>query len=278
MRTVVALGGGGIKGLVTAEFLAAIGLPMPDLIVGTSTGGILALAVGLGRPLASLPGIYRGRGPEIFRRRVLAGLYRAKYSNAGLRSVLEEHFGRATLSQCLTRTMVVCQWKADNTLSLLKSWRDGTTTAIDAALCTSAAPTYFPVHMGRVDGGVARNNPCGVAMAEALRLFPGEPFRILSICCPSTPSGSSATDGDWGAVRWMAHGLIESFMASGMDASAYEAEVAMEALGYPYKHIEPESARALPMDDASPAAIATLEDIAARLVEKHGDAVRRFLS
>lgn len=278
MKTVVALGGGGIKGLVTAEFLAAIGLPMPDLIVGTSTGGILALAVALGKPLAALPGIYRDRGPEIFRKRILAGLYRAKYSNAGLLSVIEEQFGHAKLGQCLTRAMVVCQWKADNTLSLLKSWRDTDILAVDAALCTSAAPTYFPVHMGRIDGGMARNNPCGVAMAEALRMFPGEPFRLLSINCPRTPSGSSATDGDWGAIRWMTHGLIESFMASGMDASAYETQVAMEALGYPFLHVEPEYAHPLPMDDASPAAIATLEDIASRLVEKHADEARRFLS
>ena len=278
MKTVVALGGGGIKGLVTAEFLAAIGLPMPDLIVGTSTGGILALAVALGKPLATLPGIYRDRGPEIFRKRVLAGLYRAKYSNAGLRSVLDEQFGHAKLGQCLTRAMVVCQWKADNTLSLLKSWRDTDVTLVDAALCTSAAPTYFPVHMGRIDGGMARNSPCGVAMAEALRMFPGEPFRLLSVNCPRTPSGSSATDGDWGAIRWMAHGLIDSFMASGMDASAYETQVAMEALGYPFLHVEPEYAHPLPMDDASPAAIATLEDIASRLIEKQADQARRFLA
>ncbi len=279
MKTVLASGGGGIKGLVEARFLAAIGPVAPDLVVGTSTGGILAAAIGLGKDVATLPELYQKHGATIFEKRKLAGLWRAKYSNEGLRKVLLEQFGEKRMGDCVIPTMVVSQWKANNTLSLIQSWRDRDFPIVDACLCTSAAPTFFPAHLGRIDGGMARNNPCGVAMVEALKQFANSPFRLLSIGCPRAMSGSDPTDGDWGVVRWMLHGLIDAFMDSGVDASAYEADVAMQALGFPFLHIEPDhdALGTLAMDDASPRSLARLNDIANRLIDKYASEARNFL-
>lgn len=282
MKTVLALGGGGMKGLVTARLLTAIGGVQSDLVVGTSTGGILAIAIALGKPIANLPDMYAKYGGTIFRRRVpsIANLIRAKYSNNGLRLVLGREFSTTTtMGDCRIPCMVVCQWKANNTLSLIKSWRDGSMSTVDAATCTSAAPTYFPSHLGRIDGGVARNNPATVALVEALEMFPNEPFRLLSIGCSRGVSGSDPTSGDWGVVPWVKHGLIESFMDAGMDASAHEARVIMGALGYPYLHVEPapDAMGKIAMDDASGQNINRLEDMARRLIESRGDEIRGFL-
>lgn len=281
MKTVLALGGGGIKGLVTAMFVASIPNLKPDLIVGTSTGGILALALAIGKPREELANLYRKHGSTIFRRRHrLSGVLRAKYSNAGLGRALRTEFGNAAVGDCPTPVMVVCQWKSNNTLSLIRSWRGSwmSMSMVDAGLCTSAAPTYFPAHMGRIDGGVARNNPASVAMVEALKQYAGEPFRLLSITCPRTLSGSDPTSEDWGVIPWVQHGLIESFMDSGMDACAYETSIVMRTLGYPYLHVEPVDRLSVDMDDASPRGIAKLTDIAGRLIESKISSATRFLN
>lgn len=73
---VLTLDGGGIRGAFSVAFLAElekeIGKPLYtffDLIAGTSTGGIIALGLGLGEPCDRLLDFYRYVGPEIFKRR-----------------------------------------------------------------------------------------------------------------------------------------------------------------------------------------------------------------
>jgi patatin-like phospholipase/acyl hydrolase len=71
MRRILAIDGGGIKGVFPAAFLAAIeesvGLESVaeyfDLIVGTSTGGIIALGLGLGVSARRILAFYEEHGP-----------------------------------------------------------------------------------------------------------------------------------------------------------------------------------------------------------------------
>ena len=44
--------------------------------------------------------------------------------------------------------------------------------AWDAAMRTSAAPTYFPSHKGYVDGAMFANNPSMLAVSKACAHFP----------------------------------------------------------------------------------------------------------
>jgi hypothetical protein len=62
--------------------------------------------------------------------------------------------------------------------------------AVDVALATAAAPTYFPAHALAdgallLDGGVWANNPTGMAAVEAVSVlgWPSESLRILSLGC-----------------------------------------------------------------------------------------------
>ncbi len=73
MFKILSLDGGGIKGVFTASVLTAIEdeIKAPigeyfDLIAGTSTGGIMALGLGLGFPANRILKFYREMGPEIF--------------------------------------------------------------------------------------------------------------------------------------------------------------------------------------------------------------------
>ncbi len=70
---ILSLDGGGIRGLFSAAVLAAIEEDLQtsiakhfDLIAGTSTGGIIAIALGLGLSPAEIVSFYEEHGPRIF--------------------------------------------------------------------------------------------------------------------------------------------------------------------------------------------------------------------
>ena len=71
---ILSLDGGGIKGTYTASVLHTLeslsGKSISghfDLITGTSTGGIIAIAIGLGVPLNQILDLYVEQGPHIFK-------------------------------------------------------------------------------------------------------------------------------------------------------------------------------------------------------------------
>ena len=73
-RRILAIDGGGIKGVFPASFLAtvedSIGNNVADyfdLIVGTSTGGIITLGLGLGLSAQEILAFYEESGPRIFK-------------------------------------------------------------------------------------------------------------------------------------------------------------------------------------------------------------------
>ena len=72
-RRILALDGGGIKGVLAAAFLdtveTATGKRIADhfdLVAGTSTGGIIALGLGLGLSAREIVEFYVREGPRIF--------------------------------------------------------------------------------------------------------------------------------------------------------------------------------------------------------------------
>src|SRR5690242_9615125 len=81
---VLSLDGGGMRGTYTATYLDLVAHGFSerresgpidigaafDLIVGTSTGGIVACALAAGVPLKSVVALYREHGATIFRRRM----------------------------------------------------------------------------------------------------------------------------------------------------------------------------------------------------------------
>lgn len=113
----LSLDGGGIRGAFAASVLACLeedqNEPINryfDLIVGTSTGGILALALALGIPAARIVSFYQIYGPKIFARGRVPGTIRqiffGKYSPTDLVKALKEVFGDATIGDAKTRLLV----------------------------------------------------------------------------------------------------------------------------------------------------------------------------
>lgn len=70
---ILSIDGGGIRGIIPAIFLEEVekAVKKPiweyfDLICGTSTGGIIALAIAVGKPVAEARELYEKKGAEIF--------------------------------------------------------------------------------------------------------------------------------------------------------------------------------------------------------------------
>jgi len=210
MRRVLVIDGGGIKGVVPASFLAQVEESIPgslaayfDLIVGTSTGGIIALALGLGLTGGEILAFYEKHGPKIFcgnrRFRALRRWFRAKYDAQPLRYALEDVFGQRRLGES-TKRLVIPSFNVDT--GEVHVWktshdprfeRDYKSLVVDVALSTAAAPTYFPTHRldsgtPLIDGGMWANNPIAVAMVEAIGILKWSPndLRVLSLGCTTT--------------------------------------------------------------------------------------------
>lgn len=70
---ILSIDGGGIRGIIPAIFLEEVekSVKKPlweyfDLICGTSTGGIIALAIAVGKPVGEIRELYEKKGTEIF--------------------------------------------------------------------------------------------------------------------------------------------------------------------------------------------------------------------
>jgi predicted acylesterase/phospholipase RssA len=102
-RRMLALDGGGIRGVLTLSFLKKIeqivGQPLHeyfDYIAGTSTGAIIAAGLASGMTADQLIGFYRECGPEMFQRTRFLDRLRSLYQNGALEQKLKSTFGVAT--------------------------------------------------------------------------------------------------------------------------------------------------------------------------------------
>ncbi len=221
---VLALSGGGFRGLYSAKLLASLeeaaGQPIArhfDLLAGTSIGGILALALACEIPTSRLVGLFEEHGRTIFKRRSRLGIFRSLYSPTGLSRLLasDEIFGSRTLGDCCHRVMVPAidygtgdpvVFKTPHHASFLKDYK---LRLVDVALATSAAPRYFPRHAvdhhQYVDGGLFANSPGLLALHEMEHFLsvPASVVRLLSIGTMSAKvTAGAAENGSGGALDW----------------------------------------------------------------------------
>ncbi|MDD5678842.1 MAG: CBASS cGAMP-activated phospholipase [Kiritimatiellae bacterium] len=206
---ILALDGGGLKGLFAAAVLAKIeedlgGDPIArhfDLITGTSTGGIIAIGLALGLRPNELVEFYVQHGGHIFPQECLARtcrtiqqLFKSKYDNKTLICAVKECFGDKLLGHSQTRLVIPSYNLAASTPYLFKTAhhpdfkRDYKVPAWKVAVATSSAPTYLPAftHVDSIrliDGGVWANNPAMVGLVEAIGKLkiPIEDVSVLSL-------------------------------------------------------------------------------------------------
>lgn len=205
---ILSLDGGGIRGVISGTVLAALEKEIQkqskkpearlsdyfDLIAGTSTGGILAIALLIpdknGRPKYTAEeavNLYMERGTDIFKipfgKAVSSGkgMWDEKYPHQNLEKALKDYFGKTMMSHLL-RPALISSYDIKNANPYFfkshkaKMDKGYEVAAWKAARATSAAPTYFEcalvqngkkVRLPLIDGGVFVNNPALCAYSEA---------------------------------------------------------------------------------------------------------------
>jgi uncharacterized protein len=222
---ILSLDGGGLKGVFSAAVLAALEEDLNvtitehfDLIAGTSTGGIIALALGIGMRPREVVEFYTRLGPSVFpdapRRRLLRRLRRSRYESGPLREALGEVFGTRLLGDSAKRLVIPSYDIGEDDVHLFRTphiprlRRDWRVRMVDVALATSAAPTYLPACMigssRLVDGGVWANNPTMVAVTEAAGELGQslDSLRVLSIGTTSEVRDRPTRLDHGGYVAW----------------------------------------------------------------------------
>jgi patatin-like phospholipase/acyl hydrolase len=295
---VLAIDGGGIRGLIPALVLAEIErrtgrrtAEMFDLIAGTSTGGILACALARrgddGRPAHSaeeLAELYITEGPKIFHRSLLKrvtsleGLIDERYDDEGLNAALATYLGDARLKETLTNVMVTAYDFQDRFAFFFRSSRARTNDEYDfslaeAARATAAAPTYFePIEVtdaagahtyALIDGGVYAVNPAMCALAE-VTAEGGELEVMASLGTGSQTKRHEFADvKGWGQVEW-ARPLIDMVFDGVADTIDFEAAT---LAGERYRRFQATLRYASDaLDDASEGNLRRLEGDAGRLI------------
>lgn len=225
---ILAVDGGGIKGLYSAallnEFEKKYGnlTDYFDLLCGTSTGGLITLALASGQSTDNIIDFYVNSGPKIFKKVFLCKfcnnvpvlknyclkqiLVKSKYSNKYLKQELQKIFENKQIKDSNSYLCVPTldfatgnPWvfKTSHTKELV---RDFKTLMRNVALCTSSAPTYFPIAVIEefpcarfTDGGLWGNNPALIGMIEAFNYFVGKDKKYNSMSILSISSGSVNT-------------------------------------------------------------------------------------
>lgn len=219
---ILALDGGGLKGTFSAAALATwekqTGLRIVDhfdLIAGTSTGGILAIGLGLGLSGQQMLDFYLNCGATIFPitrlkgrlRHTLKHFFWPKYAQEVLLRELEKAYycgGEARrLRDSHCRLVIPTYHAVAGASHLFRTphhpdlTSDAETEAAHAALATAAAPTFFTAakianmvaESSYFDGGVWANSPAMAAVIESVCFLriPLERIDVLSVGTTDEP-------------------------------------------------------------------------------------------
>ncbi len=209
---ILALDGGGTRGIYTAQLLTQVEHVFDvrikncfDLIVGTSTGAIIAGAAVCDIPMDEIVELFETEAPDIFRKRWYRNpLFFSKYSNEKLAQIIAKHIPAKSLSEISTPLMITSSEITKSEMHIFRSnyikkleesdYSDGDVCLRDAIVASCAVPTFFAPKQVKshllADGGLWANNPSIAAYAEALTNFGKEPTQVKII---SIGTGHSAS-------------------------------------------------------------------------------------
>jgi len=248
---ILSIDGGGIRGIFPAKYLTEVEAKLAqqhpdrprlyqhfDLIAGTSTGGIIAIALALGIPAAAILKLYRDNASAIFggKHNKLMQLFRSSHRRDVVEALMRQTFAEdLRLRDVKTNICIPIYDLMEGRPSVLKNnyhpifVRDLHIPAFMTALATSAAPTFFDPYSAsysdlngneqsfhhKIDGGVFANNPALLSIIEAQKAF-GKNLSDLAVLSLGT-GYHKFVDGcarkQWGLIYWLRKKrIIDVFM------------------------------------------------------------------
>lgn len=311
LKKVLAIDGGGIRGLIPAIMLAEIekrtGRRIADLfdvVAGTSTGGLLALGLTLpgldGRPRYSaqdMVDLYWQEGSAIFssslRYRLMSvwGLAAPRYPSRSIESVLRSYFGQHRLKECLSHVIVTAYEITQRETFFFRSHRAGQNEAYDFAMAdvaraTSAAPSFFKPKQVRagdgkvytlVDGGLSVSNPAMAAYID-VKLRWNQPDCDVLLLSLGTgeykESYAYPKMKNWGMLESVVP-LIEMMAQGGSEVTSFYAEQFLRQ-GCPDRYFRFQvdlQRNQIHLDCVKPNNLRALKQAAESYIEKHSDLI-----
>lgn len=260
---ILSIDGGGLRGIVPLLILKEIEKQQGkkihelfDVIVGTSTGGIIACGLTCTKDgvnpfltIDQMIELYTTKSNVIFpySRNIfknifvsINSLFNPKFSPKGLDGLLENYFGDMMLSESL-KPIIVSSYDIKNNEVIMFKTRNAkwSKKIFDARLkdicrATSAAPTYLPSYKMKahgkkrilVDGGIYINNPAMAAVADVLKTR--KDIKIEDIECLSLGTGKYSRSlgvktKSWGIANW-ARPITALMMQASSKSVVYECE------------------------------------------------------
>jgi predicted acylesterase/phospholipase RssA len=311
---ILSIDGGGVRGLVPALMLAEIerrtGRPIFqqfDLVVGASTGAILAL--GLTRPsntdarraaysAQDLVQLYRDQATHIFPRsfaplRYVRRIFRPKFGPDEVDGIFERYFEDVRLIEVLTNVAVPAYDIEDNRRLWFRSISSahGDVLMRDLVRGATAAPTYFPParfavnkrvsakgHVALVDGALFANNPSQNALLFGQQLRNQGDTSVLLV---SLGTGRSARKNSfeaawgWGVLGWMDPLLEIAFSDPAIDDQMSRE---LEGRGNYFRLQVDLGAVPIDLDDSSPEAARWVEASTGLFMSRQEDQISSLVS
>lgn len=206
---ILAIDGGGIKGLYTLYLLREIENRLCgnnkiyeyfDVICGTSIGGIITLGLTSGIPIDDIIKIFENNANAIFDNndtliKKIKQWFGYKYDSRNLRNILVNMLGDRELNKA-NNMICIPTYNASTGQPILfnyygnnnSSYRDSCVKMVDIAMATSAAPTLFPMykidseHISGwfVDGGIWANEAL-ITIPDIVDKLDVKQYNLLSI-------------------------------------------------------------------------------------------------
>ena len=267
MYKILSIDGGGIRGIIPARVLERLETHVPgivqefDLYAGSSTGAVLAAGFASGFDPRFMRQMYQGFGEQVFADSIwddlrdLKYILGADYSIDNLKALLERVIGETTLGDLEKKVLIATfnlkdeshdppRWKPKFFHNYPDSRGDSQERLVDVVIRSAAAPIYFPIYQGYIDGGVSAINPSMCALAQAFN----EGFldiRLLSLGTGNNPRWLDEQNGDWGVYQWGLN-LVNMVMDGGSEVADYQCR---QILKDQYFRLQPQLLKPIGMDE-----------------------------
>ncbi|CAK9222453.1 unnamed protein product, partial [Sphagnum troendelagicum] len=315
---ILSIDGGGVRGVIPAVILKYLENELQeldekkygvirladyfDLIVGTSTGGLITAMITTPRPprkndRQELPlsaeevlKFYKENAARIFPRTS------PRFKSKELNDLLGKDFGDRKLSEARTNVIIPSFDIKSQQPVFFSSWKTKINDVLVKDVCraTTAAPTYLPPvyftvpqaankprHFNMIDGGIAANNPSVLWYLTQLHmslLFPQSSFKellVLSLGTGRHRTGYLANDAKkWGVRKWLYHKgdtpLISSLQNASTDMVDYNLSTIFGAHGSKNNYIR---IQVWKLDNATKRNLTTLDELGTELLGQKATAV-----